>query len=301
MGHATPRAQLRLREHRVQQFIRMKAALHEDFHLARRGHFRSHVGGGVAVGNVDQFTSADVEPRLLSRPDDLGLRSDQHRNNQSVTRGIQRAAERLLIAGMHDRAAHRFKSRAFGEQRVKAHLRIEKLDMRRDGARTPDFLRRRNHARNAADDLVAMLVHHQTIQRQPLLGVILGADGHRHSQCVANADGAREMQVLIDIDRAGPWKDGAQQRGDQSAAPHAMGDHAMEHRVVGVVSIEMRGVGVARNCGEGLNVRNGQLTREARSAADLDLVIGHVLDHGDGGNLIHNTLFQAIAWQPAST
>ena len=71
--------------------------------------------------------------------------------------------------------------------------------------------------------------------------------------------------------------------------------------IIGIVGIKMGGIGIARNRGKGLNVGNRQLPRQARDLTNTDLVIGDVFNHFSDGGLVHLVLFQATAWQPAST
>ena len=144
------------------------------------------------------------------------------------------------------------------------------------------FLGRREHLGFARDHLQAVLVGAQAVEDDVLVVVELLLAGDLDGDLVADLDRTREAQRLADVDGAGTRKLGAEHGRDQRAAPHAVRDHFVEHRRVGVLGIDVRRVDVARHDGEELDVVGAQRAGQAGAVADLDLVVSAVLDVGGG-------------------
>ena len=151
------------------------------------------------------------------------------------------------------------------------------------------LLGRREHLGFARDHLQAVLVGAQALEDHVLVVVELLLAGHLHRDGVADLHRPREAQRLADVDGAGAGELGAEDRGDQRAAPHAVGDHLVEHRRVRVLRVDVRRVDVARHDGEELDVLGAQRAGQGRAVADLDLVVGAVLDEFCGHGVGHAT------------
>ena len=148
------------------------------------------------------------------------------------------------------------------------------------------LLRGREHLGLAGNHLKAVLVGAQALEDHVLVVVELLLAGHLHRDGVADLHRAREAQRLADIDGAGAGELGAEHGRDQRAAPHAVGDHLVEHRRVRVLRVDVRRVDVARHDGEELDVLRAQRPGQGRGVADLDLVVRAVLDECSGQRLI---------------
>ena len=64
MPAARPQAGL-ARDHRAQQFVRVQAALHQQFGLALADQFHRLAGRGVAVRRVDDLDAAEIDAGRL--------------------------------------------------------------------------------------------------------------------------------------------------------------------------------------------------------------------------------------------
>ncbi|MPN18318.1 hypothetical protein SDC9_165678 [bioreactor metagenome] len=62
--------------------------------------------------------------RLLCRKADAAFGADQHRHDQAEPRGIHGAAQRVLVAGVHHRAAHGLQALAQRQQLLVARLGV---------------------------------------------------------------------------------------------------------------------------------------------------------------------------------
>jgi hypothetical protein len=91
------------------------------------------------------------------------------------------------------------------------------------------FVGRRQHFGCAVNHLFAVLIDADAVEDHVLVVIELAIAAHRHGQRVAHPYRAAEVQRLVDVDRARSGKLGAQQGGDQRAAPHAVGNDLGEH------------------------------------------------------------------------
>ena len=261
MRHAPPCSEGGARQHRMQQFIGMQTALHQQLDLACSRHIGGLVGGGMAVGNIDQLEFGNVQSGISGGLFDFGLGPHQDRNDQAMAEGIDGALQRFRIARMDDRTTHRFQSRAFGQEGFEARFGIKQLDMRGIAARASDLLCGRQNTGRAMQHAFGMLVVDLAIEIDFLLRLVLAQYGGLDRQRIADPHGAREMQLLMQIDGAGPGKMGAQQSRNHRCRPHAMGNHPVEYRIIGIVGVEMGRIGVARHRCKGLDIGNGQHAR----------------------------------------
>jgi len=155
-------------------------------------------------------------------------------------------------------------------------------------ARAPDLFRGREHLGRAADDLLAFLVDAQAVEDHALvLGILLDA-GDRHRDRVAQRDGPREAQGLVEVDGAGAGQLGAQHRGDERAAPHAVAHHLVEEAFLGPLGIDVGGVHVGGHDGEELDVFGPEHAGELGTGADLEFVEGDVLHQAVIGGGVHD-------------
>ena len=82
----------------------------------------------------------------------------------------------------------------------------------------------------------------------------------------------------MQIDGARPGEMGAEQSRNHRRRPHAMGNHPVKHRIVGVIGVEMGRIGIARHRRKGLNIVNRQHARHHVGLADLQFIKGDVFD-----------------------
>ena len=283
MRHAAPGAQCTLSEHRLHQLIGVQAAFHQHAHLSQCRQLGGLGGCGVAVLHGQDLGTVQVDACLFGYGAQAGFGGDQHRCDQAVGCRIHGAAQGLGVAGVHHCTALWRQSLAHGQQVAQSRLRVEELDLRRVRLGQAHLLLRRQHPGQAVQHGFAFLVHGLAIEFHLLALFDFAQHGGGHGQGVAHAHRAGEMQVLRHIDGARPGKLCAQQGGDQCAAPHAVRDHPVEQGVVGVVAVEVGGVGVARNGCKGLDVGHAQGAQESCALAYLQLVVSDVLKPFGGG------------------
>lgn len=94
----------------MQQFVGMKAALHQQFRLAATYREHGTRGGRMAMRRVDDRRETQIEPCFVRDLVNLRGRPDQYRLDESKPRGVERALERRLIAGMRHRGGDRIKA-----------------------------------------------------------------------------------------------------------------------------------------------------------------------------------------------
>ena len=241
----------------------------------------------MAVRCVDDGDVTQVQPGFLGHLVQPRAGPHQHRVDEAARGRVQCAGQGLGLAGVDDGAARRRHALCQLEQLAKTGFGVEQLDTRQVRPRQAQLDGGGQHARRAAEHAHAVLVVHHAHQLDRLLGVVLVGHGSGHGQRIANAHRAAEVQRLGQVDGAGPWKFGAQQRRDERSPPHAVGDDAVEERRVGVVGVQVGRVGVTRNGGKGLDVGQRQRAQQPRAGADGQLVIGEVLDPGGLGVVVH--------------
>ena len=127
----------------------------------------------------DEPEARDVGAVRLGHGPDARRRPDQHRHDQLAARRLERAEQRIAVAGMRDRAAHRLERLALACSRLREHVVAPQDDLGRGDvgvgeppARRLDHRRAPEHAA-LADARIA--VEHR---RSPVSGVLL-AHGDR--------------------------------------------------------------------------------------------------------------------------
>jgi len=264
------------------QFVGVQRALHQRFGLAFAHQRHRASRCGVAMLDVDDGDAGEVDALLFGHRADLRFRADQGRHDEAGLRRLHHAEQGLAVAGMHHGHGNRGEAPRAGEQVLVARLAVEKGDFRQFDARALDLLGRRQHFGRAADHRLAVLVGAHAVEEDVVVVVELARRRQRHGDGVAEADRAREVQRLVDVDGARAGELRAEHGGDQRAAPHAVGDHLLEHAALGVFGVDVGRVDVARHDGEELDVLRLEGADEGGAVADLDLVVGAVLDvlHG---------------------
>ena len=291
MRHAPAGAQLGARQHGVDQLVGVQAALHQHLDVAAGGQLGGFFCRRMAVRHRDDLNAGQVDAAFFSELAHARLGADQHRHDQAVARGVHGAAQRVNITGMNYRAAHRRHAIAQRQQFLEAGFGVEQLDLWCADLGQAHHLRRCQHTRRAVQHPHALLVSHLAVEFDLFSDVVLAGHGGGDGQRVANAHRLGEVQHLLEVNRAGAGKVRAQQRRDQRAAPHAVRDHAMEQRVIGVFGVQVGRIGVARDGGKGLDVAQRHGAQQARALAQRDGVVGKVFDPFGVGRQIHGGLF----------
>ena len=251
----------------MNHLVRVQAAFHQHLDIAAGGQICRFLGGRVAVRDRNNFNTREVNASLLRQMANAHLRANQHRDNQAVACRIHGAGERLHVARVHHGAAHGLQAFAHGQQVLEPGFGVKQLNQRRADTRQAHLDRGRNHLGGAVQHAVALLVDHLAIQLNALLDVVFGQHGRRHREGVTNAHGLGEVQHLLQVNGAGAGKLCAEQRRNQGSAPHAVGDDTVKQGVIGVLGIQVRGVGVAGHRGKSLDVGQRQSAQQARALA----------------------------------
>ena len=132
------------------------------------------------------------------------------------------------------------------------------------------------------------LIENLAVELDALFGFVLADHGGGHCQRVADANGLGEMQHLIEINRARTGKLRSEQGGNQGTPPHAVRNDAMKQGVIGVLGIQVRGIGVAGDGGKGLDVGQRQRAQQAGTLAQSDFVKSDVFDQISVQRKIHS-------------
>ena len=90
------------RDDRGHQLVGVQAALHQRLDLAGARHLDRLLGGGMAVLDGDDAVGRDVDALGRRRGADLRLGPDQHRHDEPAPRRLDRAEQRVAVAGMDD-------------------------------------------------------------------------------------------------------------------------------------------------------------------------------------------------------
>ena len=206
MRHAPARAQARLLQYGVQQLIGMQAAFHENVHFALRGQLCGFLGGCMTVRHINQFYCSNVQTSLLGDCANFVSGANQHGNDQPMRRRIQRTSQGFGIARVHHGTAQSLESLGFLQQGLQPCLRIKQLNQGCLDFGAPHLLGRRDHHCLTLDHILAMLVDHGAVERDPMLFVLLGEHCHAHVQGIAHPHWLQKLQVLFQINRTQAWK-----------------------------------------------------------------------------------------------
>ena len=123
-----------------------------------------------------------------------------------------------------------------------------------------------------------LLVGNLAIQIHAFLLIVLVQHSRHHCQRVANAHRLGKVQVLLHVNGAGARELCAQQCRNQRASPHAVRNHAMKCGVVGIFSVQVGGIGVARHCCKRLDVCLSQGAYQTGTLPHTQLVIRDVFN-----------------------
>ena len=236
--------------------------------------------------HVDEPAAQEVDPVLPGDFAHLFLRADEDRAQEARFRGGDRALQRLRMDRLREHRRGGGQPGRAREELLVARPAIRDGDLGQFHALALYFLGGRQNFRLAGDHLQSILVGALAVEDDVLVVVEFLLARDLDGDGVADLYRAREAQRLADVDRARPGKLGAEHRGDERAAPHAVRDDLVEHGGVRVLGIHMRRVDVARHDGEELDVLRLERPGEDGALAELDLVVSAVLDelrgHGDG-------------------
>jgi len=94
----------------------MQAALHQQLGAAFACQLHGHVGGGVAVLDVDDLVRGDVQAGCFGHFLDLAARADQQRLDDAHFGGFDGAAQRAFVTRMGDGSRCRGQCLAAGKQ-----------------------------------------------------------------------------------------------------------------------------------------------------------------------------------------
>ncbi len=233
-----------------QQFVGVKAALHQrrGAALANEGH--RLLGAGVAVRGRDDLHPGEVEVRGLRRSPDAGLGADQHRADQPVPGGQESALQAGRVARMDDGGGQRWQRPAAAEQDLQHPPRLNIEGQVGAGG---------HHGRG--DDLGHALQHQRPVRLADMAGdrERAGPGGADHLggqfHLLIRQQLAGESEILPQQARAGTGKAGDQQAGHQGG-----GGAAGQGRIAGAEQRGDRGEfgrrhpmgqGMARAFGEG--------------------------------------------------
>jgi hypothetical protein len=209
---------------------------------------------------------------------DLAFGADQHRNHQPGIAGLDGAAQGFGIAGVGHRDGNGLHALGHLEHMEVALLAVGDGDLRQGHARALDLLGGRHHLGRAVDDLQPVLVDALAIEQQVVVVLEALGTGDGDGEGVANGDGAPELEGLAHIDGARPRKLGAENGGNQHAAPHGVADHLAELAGAGKLRVHVGGVDVARHHRKKVDVFGAQGADQERGIAHGDFVKGPVLD-----------------------
>ncbi len=284
-------------DHLGHQLVGMQAALHQRLGVAgthQRHRDRRRV---VAVLGVDDPDAVQVDAEFLGDAANPGFRTDQDRFDDPFMEGDDRPLERLLVARVGDGGRNRFHAPDQRQHLLKALALVVDADRRAmKFLHVRDLLARGENLGGAAQDLQVFLIGGDAIENHMLVVIefLLGrqGDGNR----VADRHRPREMQALVDQDRAGAGKLGAEHGGNQRAAPHAMRHDFAEHAAFRIPRVGGGRIEVSGQYREKLDVLGHQRARKAREIADMDFVVGLVDDMTLFGRLIH----WRTPWLPSS-
>ena len=217
---------------------------------------------------------------------DACRRSDQDRHDQPRDCRVHGRQQRCGIDRIHDRGRHRCAAGGAGENGAHAIVAADTHIGQRN-PRAADLHGRRARIGGAGDHRLAALVGADAIERDIAFRRLLLAHRQRRRHGVADAHGMEEAQFLAEIDRPGPGQPGAEHRGDQAGAPHAVDDDVVEHIRFGIGRIDMCGVHVAGRGREQVDVALRDGVRQAGRLADDHFVEGAVLDKEVHGSVLH--------------
>ena len=273
VAHAPLGAQPGLGGHDLaEQLVGVQAALHEHLDLARPRERRGRRGRGVAVLRGHDADAGEVGAVRLCHRADAGGRTDQHGHDQPAAGRLERAEQRVAVAGMRHRAGDGLERLALPEQ-PREHVVATQDDLGRGDVGVRDARARRLDHHRARDDAALAHAGIAVEHDEPGVGVLL-AHGHRGREFLADPHLARVIEPRRDDARARARQPALEQPGDHRAHAHCIDGEQLVRHPAAVLEVE--GLDVARDEHQRLDLRLGQRAPCARRGTDLELVEGDV-------------------------
>ena len=232
----------------------------------------------VAVGRRDDPVRAEVNPLGLRDRPDLVFGTDQHGVDQSAPGSLERAEQRVAVAGVDDGAGRPARSPRRPGRGVRSRRRGGAPP--RGGATSAyatDWVGAATVAVPSATVSPRWFVHRQSKTTSGAFAALLD-DLHRRRQLVAGRDHALEAQILAKDRHPGPRQPGPQGRRDDGLGPDGLGGPGVGSGTRRPLAREVERVDVARDQGQQLDVRLGEHAAKLGGRPDPDLIEGHVLD-----------------------
>ena len=230
------------------------------------------------MGHVDDAHAAQVDAVAGRHFADLALRADQHRNHQPGIAGLDGAAQGFGITGVGHGDGDGLHALGHLQHVEIALLAVGDGDPRQGHARALDLLGGGHHLGGAVDDLQPVLVDALTVEQQVVVVLEALGTGDGDGERVTNGDRTPELEGLAHVNGARPRKLGAENGGNQHAAPHGVADHLAELAGSGKLRVHVGRVNVARHHREQVDVLGAQGANQQRGVAHGDLVKCPVLD-----------------------
>ncbi len=136
----------------------------------------------------------------------------------------------------------------------------------------------RNHLGHAGNHLPALLVDAPAIEQDDAFFRAFFGGRNGGGDRIANTDRVAESQGLRQINRAWAGQHGAQHRGYQRAAPHAVRHDVMEHIAGGKVLVDMGRIDVTGDHGEQVDIGLGERARNGGAVANGNVVECPIFD-----------------------
>ena len=192
---------------------------------------------------------------------------DQHRNDQSALRRLDRTQQRVAVARMDDGAGDRRQRLALLEKLRESVVAAQDELWRRD-VRIRDALGRRLHHRHAVDKRRAVLIRAGAGEIDRVRAFVSRLRRDRRRQRVADMAGAGVAERGAD-DRAAGTRQAAI---EESRHQRNGGGPLRRNPVIGAAAFEMKALDVARGERQRLDVGGRQRAADRLGRADLDLV-----------------------------
>ena len=205
-------------------------------------------------------------------------RPDQQRHDQLGFGRLDRAGERYLVDRIDHRGADRLEALGLGDEPAMPVADFLEMDLRQFDRGALDLFGRRDDLGGAVDGDLSVLIGDAALQQDGFVLRLLLFHRDADHDRVADHNGTEEGERLAAINRSRSGKFRAQHRGDQRAAPHAVGDDVVEQIVAGEFRVGVDRIDVARHGREDLDVALRQRAGQARGVADLDLIEHAIFD-----------------------
>ncbi len=274
------------RDDSVHQLLGVQIALHQQCDFAGASKCYRLGRGSAAVRCINQAERGNVRPRRRGDLLHARRRPDQDRHDQPCPCCVQGGQQRGGIDRMYHRCRHRGATSGAGQDGGRAIVTANPHIRQRDTL-APNLHVWRPREGGPGDHGFAVLVGTHAVKRYVTFFRLLLSHRHCRSDGVANRNWTAEAQILAEIDRSRTRQLGAEHGGDQPRPPHALDNDMVEHVRFGVDGIDMRGVHVACDDREQVDVALRYGVRRAGRLAEGQLVEGPVLDVGVSGFIQH--------------